>query len=329
MSSLGVEEFDLVLPKQTDTTPIRLPTPALYAERTFTGYGQERGGVQTILRNPSPDHAVEFVYLESLPWFMRTYLHTLSTTVVRDAPSTRQRAQGKADDAEAEHKVLRDLYYRPALDRHRPTHLEMLLSVPANASVILKYDFEKAILRYTEYPPDANRGFDIPAAIIRLTSGAPPPRAAAAPPSSSSTQHHHPGSASDNDRREPIYLRTTTLLLSLPTPDFSMPYNVIILTSTVMALTFGSVFNLLVRRFVGTDDVEDLNLRVLVRRLAGRVAALVQQLQQQRRRQAVARWWKGGRSLASAGRDRVGQDTSTEAQHADVDADANETRKEQ
>lgn len=52
-------------------------------------------------------------------------------------------------------------------------------------------------------------------------------------------------------------LRTPSLLLSLPTPDFSMPYNVIILSSTVIALAFGSVFNLLVRRFVvlETSDV--------------------------------------------------------------------------
>jgi phosphatidylinositol glycan class T len=34
-----------------------------------------------------------------------------------------------------------------------------------------------------------------------------------------------------------------------------MPYNVIILTSTVMALGFGNIFNLLVRRFVGADEV--------------------------------------------------------------------------
>ena len=52
-----------------------------------------------------------------------------------------------------------------------------------------------------------------------------------------------------------MYVRTTSLLLPLPTPDFSMPYNVIILTSTVMALGFGNVFNLLVRRFVGADEV--------------------------------------------------------------------------
>jgi GPI-anchor transamidase subunit T len=35
-----------------------------------------------------------------------------------------------------------------------------------------------------------------------------------------------------------------------------MPYNVIILSSTVMALAFGSVFNLLVRRFVALEQNE-------------------------------------------------------------------------
>jgi phosphatidylinositol glycan class T len=110
--------------------------------------------------------------------------------------------------------------------------------------VILTYDFEKAILRYTEYPPDANRGFDVAPAVIRLIS----PLA-------------H-GSSS------PVYLRTTSLLLPLPTPDFSMPYNVIILTSTVIALAFGGIFNLLVRRFVAVDEVESSNVgtyRALIR----------------------------------------------------------------
>lgn len=49
--------------------------------------------------------------------------------------------------------------------------------------------------------------------------------------------------------------RTTSLLLSLPTPDFSMPYNVIILTCTVVALCFGSMFNLLSRRIALLSEV--------------------------------------------------------------------------
>lgn len=50
-------------------------------------------------------------------------------------------------------------------------------------------------------------------------------------------------------RGEPQRIYTETVLVSLPTPDFSMPYNVITLTCTLMALFFGSMFNMLTRRF--------------------------------------------------------------------------------
>jgi len=38
-----------------------------------------------------------------------------------------------------------------------------------------------------------------------------------------------------------------SVLLQSPAPDFSMPYNVITLTCTVLALFFGSIFNLVTR----------------------------------------------------------------------------------
>ena len=36
--------------------------------------------------------------------------------------------------------------------------------------------------------------------------------------------------------------------MQLPTPDFSMPYNVVTVSCTVMALLFGTIFNILTRR---------------------------------------------------------------------------------
>ena len=71
-----------------------------------------------------------------------------------------------------------------------------------------------------------------------------------------------------------MYLRTTSLLLPLPTPDFSMPYNVIILTSTVIAMAFGSIFNLLVRRFVSADEVPKANVVLIKERIKERIVAL-------------------------------------------------------
>lgn len=232
-------DFNLVLTTpQADETPVSRDdlvepeTPLLFAERSFTGHGQEHGGVQAILTNPS-DTEVEFVYMESLPWFMRIYLHTLSTRI--SSSSTAKNASSK---------IIEEIYYRPALDRTRGTQLELLMRIPPRCTVFLTYDFEKSILRYTEYPPDANRGFDVAAAVI--TTRAP---------------------------RAGLNVRTTSLLLYLPTPDFSMPYNVIIFTSTAIALTFGGLYNILVRRLVGADEAKSPGLKERLLRLLGRSKA--------------------------------------------------------
>ncbi|KAI1777204.1 Gpi16 subunit, GPI transamidase component [Hypoxylon cercidicola] len=215
-------------------------TPLLYAERSFTGHGYERGGVRTILTNPSPDTEVEFVYMESLPWFMRIYLHTLKTQIDGEWRSSQD--------------VIEEIYYRPALDRVRGTQLELRMRIPPASTVFLTYDFEKSILRYTEYPPDANRGFDVAAAVITIL------------PSNSPN--------APIERQKTSNLRTTTLLLSLPTPDFSMPYNVIIFTSTAIALAFGGLYNILIRRFVGADEAP----KVSVGGLKGKIIAGIMKL---------------------------------------------------
>ncbi|QIX01976.1 hypothetical protein AMS68_007493 [Peltaster fructicola] len=215
-------DFDLIASQQQlDITTTR-PLPALFVSRQMTGHGQERGGMQTTIRNPH-QYPQQIIFFESLPWFIRPYMHTLSV-------------QGAA---------IEKMYYTPLIDRKRGTHLELMLIIPAESTVTLQYEVEKAILRYTEYPPDANRGFDIGAAVVRVlpTTG-----------------------------MKEQYLRTTGLLLPLPTPDFSMPYNVIILTSTVIALGFGSIFNLLVRKFVLLEEVPESPLRQ-------RVKAVIQRIQ--------------------------------------------------
>ena len=231
------EQFELSLPQQSlDSNP--RPQPPLYASRFITGHGQERGGVQTLLTNPSSTAPVSFIYFESLPWFMKPYLHTLTVRI--------------STNSTPDPSIIESMYYRPALDRRRGTQLECLITVPPSSTVVLTYEFEKAILRYTEYPPDANRGFDVAPAVLRII-----------PPSTAENQG-------------PVFLRTTSLLLPLPTPDFSMPYNVIILTSTVMALAFGSIFTMLVRRFVGADEVEGYDLGKIKARVRGRAMRLVE-----------------------------------------------------
>lgn len=67
-------------------------------------------------------------------------------------------------------------------------------------------------------------------------------------------------------------LYTEPLLVNLPTPDFSMPYNVICLTCTVVAVGYGSFYNLLTRTFQVEDSKQGglaKKIANLIRRLRG------------------------------------------------------------
>lgn len=54
----------------------------------------------------------------------------------------------------------------------------------------------------------------------------------------------------ENVKLKVVNVYTETLLMNLPVPDFSMPYNVICLTCTVIAIAFGSLHNFTTRKFV-------------------------------------------------------------------------------
>ena len=59
--------------------------------------------------------------------------------------------------------------------------------------------------------------------------------------------------------------------MSLPTPDFSMPYNVICFVCTVIAIGFGSIFNLTTRRLEpATPENSRGRLQVIISKLTGK-----------------------------------------------------------
>lgn len=220
-------DFEFSSPDTSHVTPVQ--TPPLIASRSLTGYSLDQGGLRVAFKNPSASQPVSFNYFETLPWFIRLYLHTL--TVEGDGEIVKR-------------------YYKPAIDRKRPSQLEFFISIPAGGSITLTYQFDKSLLLYAEYPPDANHGFSIEPAVISVVK-----------------------------HSEPVYqLRTTSLLLTLPTPDFSMPYNVIILTCTIMSLAFGTIFNLLTKKVVTEEELEQLAGDSKAAQLVARVKQRLQAL---------------------------------------------------
>ena len=51
------------------------------------------------------------------------------------------------------------IHYQPSKDRVRPHLLEMLVQLPPNSVTEVTMQFERALLKWTEYTPDPNHGF--------------------------------------------------------------------------------------------------------------------------------------------------------------------------
>ena len=112
-----------------------------------------------------------------LPWYVRVFIHTLALEfdgVPAPVPtsSAASSAHANANTNTTGRSAIEGIRWVPGADRRRPSVLELQVLVPAHTSVArISVGFEKAFLRLTEFPPDANRGFDLPAALLLL----PPP----------------------------------------------------------------------------------------------------------------------------------------------------------
>ena len=51
------------------------------------------------------------------------------------------------------------IHYQPSKDRLRPHLLEMMVQLPPNSVTEVTVQFERALLKWTEYTPDPNHGF--------------------------------------------------------------------------------------------------------------------------------------------------------------------------
>ncbi|GAA5829411.1 hypothetical protein JCM3766R1_001089 [Sporobolomyces carnicolor] len=202
-----------------DENPFRYPiidklgALPISARRLLSGYGQERGRIGVEIVN-NLAREVEIVWVETWPWWIRGFVSSLESTV---------------DETVFDTSVVK-VDYTPPIARVRPSTLQIRLRLPPLSTSQHTLAYESSTLWYTEYPSDANRGFSVPGAITILLDG-----------------------KSEEDERFVLKQRTSTTLLSLPLPDFSMPYNVIILTSTAIALFFGSVVNGLMRTWYCVD----------------------------------------------------------------------------
>lgn len=54
--------------------------PLLHAERYVAGYGLQTGEIHTLMYNNHPYRSFPVLLLDSVPWYLRMYIHTLTVT---------------------------------------------------------------------------------------------------------------------------------------------------------------------------------------------------------------------------------------------------------
>ncbi|KAG8831637.1 Subunit of the glycosylphosphatidylinositol transamidase complex-like protein [Serendipita sp. 399] len=202
------------------------PSTPLTITRSLRGFDQTRGAFSIVVANHL-NETVDAWYMESVPWIIKPYLSSLKVEDVLPIPGG-PNASDSQTSASSVIDTSKVIYHPPKSgDRTSPTLLEIPLRLPSRSFVYFSFEFEKKFLKYTEHPPDAQRGWDLPGGVLIPVNNK---------------------DASALSRLPRMY--TTPLLADLATPDFSMPYNVILLSGSLLALLFGMTFNMLTRRFV-------------------------------------------------------------------------------
>uniref|UniRef100_A0A674CPJ2 Phosphatidylinositol glycan anchor biosynthesis class T n=1 Tax=Salmo trutta TaxID=8032 RepID=A0A674CPJ2_SALTR len=226
--------------------------PLLHGERYVAGYGLQTEEIRTVVYNHHPYRAFPVLLLDTVPWYLRLYIHTLTVT-----------SKGR-DNKPSEYCCCSP----PTKDCLQPHLLEMLFPLPPNSVTEVTVQFERALLKWTEYTPDPNHGFYVGSSVISALV----PSVVAM--DTNSTQERPLFSSFFPCKEESSYFMrvyTEPLLVNLPTPDFSMPYNVICLTCTVVAVGYSSLYNLLTRTFQVEEPSPGLAKRLanIIRRLRG------------------------------------------------------------
>ncbi|CAB3397572.1 unnamed protein product [Caenorhabditis bovis] len=108
--------------------------------------------------------------------------------------------------------VVKDKIFKTSRNSKSPVLLQYQLLLPKGALCEIIIPFEKLLLRREEYPPDANHGMHIPAAVVLV------------------------------ENSKTIYtIHANAILIALPVPDFSMPFNVICFVGTVFSLILSPI----------------------------------------------------------------------------------------
>lgn len=227
---------------RTDDAAQSFEPPAITISRAVTNRHAGDGTFHIEINN-NGDSSREALYSEFWPWWVKGWISEMSVRAV-------------AYDGGNSSDTLHTFNYLPSVPpTSSTTTLRLRLTLPARSTTTIEVPFTKLMLKYTDHVPDAERGREISSSVLALLD--------VQGEDGWGTSRKTGGKPVVGERDELRSSRTRIygpkLLVDVPVPDFSMPYNVIIMSCTIMAIFFGSIHGRLVRRWAwlyGPEKVE-------------------------------------------------------------------------
>lgn len=104
--------------------------PLLHAERYVAGYGLHTGEIHTLMYNYHPYRSFPVLVLESVPWYLRLYIHTLKVTSKgKDNKPSESRLKGPNEScllAELQYSIILNVIHNSFYNRHIALHVHTL-----------------------------------------------------------------------------------------------------------------------------------------------------------------------------------------------------------
>lgn len=206
--------------------------PAITISRAVTDRHGVDGTFHVEIDN-NGDSNREVLYSEFWPWWVKGWISEMTTRSI------------SYDGGNATDPLHTFSYVASVPPTASTTTLRLRLTLPAQSTTTIEVPFTKLMLKYTDHVPDAERGREISSSILTLLD--------VQGEDGWGTSRKTGSKPAVGERDELRSARTRIygpkLLVDIPVPDFSMPYNVIIMSCTIMAIFFGSVHGRLVRRW--------------------------------------------------------------------------------
>mmetsp|Transcript_35558 Transcript_35558/g.101165 ORF Transcript_35558/g.101165 Transcript_35558/m.101165 type:complete len:651 (+) Transcript_35558:59-2011(+) len=230
----------------------------------------ERTHGRYLLRFTNPGTGVmrRVLFMDQLPFFIRPLWHTFHATF--------QGPSGAVEEAAGVAAMQRlELQFVPSDGGKLPTEVFLSVDVPAGGTVNIFMDVLKNFLQLREFSSACEKGFDVGSAAwleqeLPHGTGGSKPQIKTEPPRVSRAAFIASLAQTGSEWR----LRFTEgLLVLVPMPDFSMPFNVLALTSTAITFFFGSIFRLtaagrLPHWVLKKEDVKGSRFKSVFRRLS-------------------------------------------------------------